>query len=106
MAKLLRRGEGPPARPKPIPNVWPKLFRRGEGPQRLRWVENALDLRTVWLRPAAAGPEAPRSARQAGRGRIATGCGRTTNELRRTATGRGATANGLRKTANELRKTE
>src|SRR5262245_8110621 len=32
-------------------------------PQRLRWVENALDLHTVWLRPAAAGPEAPRSAR-------------------------------------------
>src|SRR5262247_3996671 len=31
----------------------------GEGPQRLRWVENALDLHTVWLRPAAAGPEAP-----------------------------------------------
>src|SRR5262245_61654424 len=61
--KLLRRGEGPPARPKPIPNVWPKLLRRGEGPQRLRWVENALDLHTVWLRPAAAGPEVPRSAR-------------------------------------------
>src|SRR5262245_49399556 len=30
--KLLRRGEGPPARPKPIPNGWPKLLRRGEGP--------------------------------------------------------------------------
>src|SRR5262245_51092192 len=53
----------PPARPKPIPNVWPRLLRRGEGPQPLRWVENALDLHTVWLRPAAAGPEAPRSAR-------------------------------------------
>src|SRR5262247_566612 len=33
-------------------------------PQRLRWVENALDLHTVWLRPAAAGPEAPRSAQR------------------------------------------
>src|SRR5262245_40048096 len=32
-------------------------------PQRLCRVENALDLHTIWLRPAAAGPEAPRSAR-------------------------------------------
>src|SRR5262245_13650068 len=42
---------------------WTLRTAGGPHPQRLRWGENALDLHTVWLSPAAAGPEAPRSAR-------------------------------------------